>query len=96
MKKGKNVKAKRRLVFITFATVGLLILLAVSVYPKYLQILQNNKEITTLTNEYNELLATESKLKSEVTKLQNPEYLARYAKEKYLYSNEDEKIIRID
>ena len=34
-------------------------------------------------------------LKSEVAKLQDPDYVARYAREKYLYSKSGEIIIRI-
>ena len=34
-------------------------------------------------------------LTSEVTKMNDPEYLARYAKEKFLYSKDDEVIIRM-
>ena len=42
------------------------------------------------------LLDEKKSLTSQVTKMQDPDYLARYAKEKYLYSKEDEVIIRID
>jgi cell division protein FtsB len=45
---------------------------------------------------YNEKLETEEELKSEISKLQDPEYMARYAREKYLYSGSDEIIIKIE
>lgn len=96
MKGKKNKKAKRRLVFISLTIIILLGVLWWTVYPNFVKIVESNKEKEELTQEYDNLLDTESQLKSEVTKMQNPEYIARYAKEKYLYSDEDEKIIRID
>ena len=38
----------------------------------------------------------EKSLQSEVAKLKDPDYVARYAKEKYLYSSDGETIIRMD
>lgn len=96
MKKGKNKKAKRRLVVISLTIIGLLGVLWWTVYPNFVKIVDSKKEKENLTKEYEDLLDTESQLKSEVTKMQNPDYVARYAKEKYLYSDEDEIIIRID
>lgn len=96
MKKGKNIKAKRRLLFISIVIVGLLAVLFGTVYNQFVTIIDNKRQIVELTKEYEDLLDDESRLQSEVTKMQNPDYIARYAKEKYLYSNEDEIIIRID
>ena len=59
-------------------------------------ILENNHKIKELTTSYENLLDEEGKLKSEVTKLQNSEYVARYAKEKYMYSSEGETILRME
>ena len=58
--------------------------------------MDNNKQIKQLTEEYNELLAEEEKLESDVTKLQDSDYIARYAKEKFLYSEDGDTIIRMD
>lgn len=56
--------------------------------------MQNKQEITVLQSSYEELLDTEEALKAEVQKLQDPEYVERYAKEKFLYTKDDEIIIR--
>ena len=56
--------------------------------------MKNKKEITLLESSYEELLDTEEALKAEVEKLQDPEYVERYAKEKFLYTKDDEMIIR--
>lgn len=42
-----------------------------------------------------ELKEEEDVLKSEVNKLKDPVYIAKYAREKFLYSGDDEYIIRM-
>ena len=37
----------------------------------------------------------EDKLNSDIKKLKDPEYVARYAREKYMYSKDGELIIRL-
>ena len=88
-------KAKRRLTIMTFLLVGLIVGLGVSFFNNWTTILENKKEARQLKEQYNELLEKETALKSEVTKLQDPDYVARYAREKYLYSKNGEIIIRI-
>lgn len=87
-------KEKKRLVFISFAIVGVIVFLVSSVYSDWKQIMANNSKIVALTKEYEALLDKEKSLKSEVTKLKDPEYVARYAKERFLYTSDDEVIIR--
>lgn len=48
-----------------------------------------------LTQQLEDLKEEEEELKVEVNKLQDPEYVAKYAREKYLYSGKGEYIIRI-
>ena len=94
-KKKKKKKKKKRLVLITFCIIGLLITLVSSVFKDWQEILDNNSQIKALTDEYNTLLSEEEKLKSDVTKLQDSEYVARYAKEKFMYSEDGDIIIRM-
>jgi cell division protein FtsB len=58
-------------------------------------IFANYRERAALEAKYNELLEEEKELNSEVIKLQDPEYVARFARDKYLYSRPGELIIRI-
>ncbi len=88
-------KAKRRLTIMTFLLIGLIAGLGVSFFNNWTTILENKKEARQLKEKYDELLEKETALKSEVTKLQDPDYVARYAREKYLYSKNGEIIIRI-
>ena len=67
-----------------------------SVASDWGEILENNKEIKRLNSEYNNLLEEEEKLSSDVTKLQDEDYVARYAKEKFLYSQDGDVILKMD
>ncbi len=89
-------KQKRRLLFISLTIVLLLTYLGSSIYQDVTKIYKNRKEVAELTNKYETLLADQKKLSSEVAKMQDPEYVVRYAKEKYLYSTDNELIIRFD
>lgn len=89
-------KEKKRLVFISFAIMAVIVLLVTTVYSDWKQIMKNNSKIVALTEEYQSLLDKEKSLKSEVTKLKDPEYVARYAKEKFLYTSDNEVILRTD
>jgi len=55
----------------------------------------NNKEKANLEEKYQQLLEEEKELSSEVIKLQDPDYVAKFARDKYLYSRPGELIIRI-
>lgn len=92
----KTKKEKKRLFILSCLILFLVGSLVTSVSKDWTSILNNNQEIKKLTTEYEELLTEEEQLKSEVTKLQDPDYVARYAKEKYMYSGEGETIIRMD
>lgn len=94
MTRRKTRKEKKRLVFITVTTLLLLFSLFASLYSDFLLIVKNKKEASMLTSEYQSLLDEQETLVSEVTKMQDPKYIARYAKEKFLYSSEGELIIR--
>lgn len=92
----KTKKEKKRLFLISTLVILLLVCLVQSVSTDWTTILENKKQIAKLANDYDELLTEEEQLKSEVTKLQDTDYIARYAKEKYMYSSDGETIIRMD
>ena len=52
-------------------------------------------EIKHLDEQLVELKDEEARLKLDALKLQDPDYIARYAREKYLYSKDGEFIIKI-
>ncbi len=59
------------------------------------QISGKYKEKEELNNELNQLKEQEEELSTDVQKLQDPEYVARYLREKYYYSKSDEFIIKL-
>ena len=85
----------RQLVFLLFAVVIFLVILVSTVFNDVVQIYSNRRKTAELETRYNELLEEEVSLTSEVSKLQDPDYQARYAREKYLYTKEGEKILTI-
>ena len=93
---GITKKQKRRLLFLTIITIPLLVLFLSNLFSYWTQIYKNVKNKEQLQTEMNEKLDEEEDLKMQITKLQDPEYIAKYAREKYLMSKNDEIIIRID
>ena len=60
-----------------------------------LDIVNKYKEKEILNDKLLELKEEEQELSLDVEKLKDPEYIARYLREKFLYSKEDEYIIKI-
>ncbi len=94
-KKKISKYGKRRLTFLSCAIVLLIGVIIASVFNDMAQFLKNKNEIAMLSNEYNDLLHEAESLQSEITKLQDSDYVARYAREKYLYSLPNEVIIKL-
>lgn len=95
MKKKGLKKAKKRFLFLSIFFIGIVGLSFVSIFRDWLQIMQNKQQIVSLTSYYDDLLKEEESLTSEVTKLHDPDYVARYAREKYMYSLPGEFIIKL-
>lgn len=93
---GITKKQKRRILALTLIIIPLLILFLSNLFSYWSQIYKNVKEKENLQTEMNEKLEEEEDLKNQITKLQDPEYVAKYAREKYLMSKNGEIIIRID
>lgn len=87
---------KRRLLI--FGTLSVLIIAYTFVnlfvyFFKYIDLYQQEK---ILHQQFYELKEKEENLTIELTKLRDPEYIARYARENYLYSRDGEYLIRIE
>lgn len=91
--KHKNVKKKLFLVTLVFLIIGVILLK--SIVQTSIQIYNKQKEKKDFALMLEKLKEKEEELNNTVTKLQNPDYVARYAREKYLYSKDGEIIIRI-
>ncbi len=95
MKKRITKKTKRRLTFLSSIILLLVGVIISSVFKDMCQVFKNKNEIAILTDKYNTLLHEEESLQSEITKLQDEDYVARYAREKFLYSLPNEVIIKL-
>ncbi len=96
MTKRKNKKSRRRLAF--FGTLSLIIivyfLFNLCYYSYRIIVLEKSK--TDLENELNVLKENEETLSEDIQKLKDPEYIAKYARETYMYSKDGEYIIKIE
>ena len=95
MKARISKKSRRRLLMICFMMVVCVAVIISSVLKDLLAVMDNKKKAVALEAKYKELLKEEKELKSEVTKLKDPEYVARYARETYYYSLPGEVIIKM-
>ena len=96
MAKKKKVKKKaRRMVTFGVASFLLIIIISITLFSVFTEILDKKKKKNELENQLIALEEKEKELENDVKKLEDPEYLARYAREKYFYSKDGELIIRI-
>lgn len=75
-------------VFVITAVLGSLSKTWLDIYEKYKEKNELENRLVSLVEEYEGLYIDSEKL-------QDPEYVSRYLKEKYFYSGEDEYIIRL-
>ena len=88
-------KSKRRVLLISIVTITLISLILVNMFSVWKQLLIKRQEKVFYAEELKKLQEEEAYLKVEVEKLQDPDYVARYAREQYLYSKDGELNIRI-
>ena len=91
-----SIQSRRRLFFLRplclFGVFFLLITIASNSYRLY----QLNIEKEKKEQEYIKLQEDSEYLKNEITKLNNPEEIAKFARENYLYSKDGELIVKIN
>lgn len=92
-KKNKKVKLRIFLFFLVFSTI--IGSLSYSFFSNISKIVMIKDEKQVLNNKLNDLKNDEEELNSDIKKLEDPEYVARYAREKYMYSKDGELIIRL-
>lgn len=90
-----QIQEKSHVGFLLFFVVVFIVLLISTVLGDWLQIMENRQLTEDLNTYYGELQEEEAALNSEVVKLQDPDYMARYARERYGYTKDGEKILTI-
>ena len=94
----KTRKAKKRSFrLLVFGGISIALILAVLGYVANISfdIVSKYKEKSKLSDELEKLKEEEQVLSIDVEKLKDPEYVARYLREKFLYSKDGEYIIKM-
>lgn len=94
-KKKLSKGAKRRLVWLAPLSVFLIIYFIFTLVTTSINLYNLQKEEKILNDKLTSLKADAKSLKTEITKLQDKEYVARYARENYLYTKNGEYVIKI-
>ena len=95
IKKKKNKKTKRILLF-TFICLSVNCYIIFSVGSIFKDVKDKKEEKSSLAIKLDELKEETEALKVEANKLQDKEYISKYAREKFLYSGENEYILKMD
>lgn len=95
-KRNRNSRKAKRRLFI-FAPISVIIIgyFMISTTNYVLNIMTLNREAAELKQNLVILKEDEENLKNEIQKLKDPDYIARFARENYLYSKNGEYIIKI-
>ena len=89
MAKRKKVKKKaKRIATFGVLSIILVITICLTLFSVIIEIVDKYQEKNQLSTELIALQEQEKELETDVKKLEDPEYLARYAREKYFYSKE--------
>ena len=93
----KRIKRKRmrRIFLVTLLCLAINAYVIYSVGSILTNVYDMKKESKQLETKLEELKEEEDVLKSEVKKLRDPVYVAKYAREKFFYSGDNEYIIRM-
>ena len=95
MAKRRVKKKARRIATFGLISIALIVFIAVTLGGVFFDIVDKYKEKKNLENKLVMLEEKKKELENDVKKLEDPEYLARYAREKYFYSKDGELILRI-
>ena len=89
-------KSKRRLLIFGILSIFSIGYFFVTLFGYTYSFVSLKKQETNLQNKLVYLQDKKADLKVEIQKLNDPEYVARYAKENYLYSKDGEYVLKID
>ena len=88
-------KARRRMLLLGLTSVVIIFVMTFTIGKYWVEIFEKYQEKKELEKELTLLKEKEEELKVDANKLQNPDYIARYAREKYQYSKDGEFILQI-
>ncbi len=89
-------KTKGRIIIVFLFFVSIILTLSFTLFNNLKQINDIRQEKNSLNKEKSELLEVQASLESDIEKLSDDDYIARYAREKFSYSKPGELILRIE
>lgn len=95
MAKKTNKKKIRRMLVLGLSSIVVIFAMTFTIGKYWIEIFEKYQEKKELDKELTLLKEKEEELKVDANKLQNPDYVARYAREKYQYSKDGEFILQI-
>ena len=90
-----KTKSRRRMLFLGLTSIIVIVATTFTIGKYWIEIYDKYQEQKKLEKELISLKNKEKKLKVDANKMQDPDYIARYAREKYLYSKDGEFILKI-
>lgn len=91
----KSKKSIKRMLFLGVSSLAIIIGTTYTIGKYWIEIYDKYQEKKELKQQLLTLKEKEEELKADASKLQDPDYIARYAREKYSYSKDGEIILRI-
>ena len=95
MAKSSRRKARRRMLLLGLSSIIVIFVMTFTIGKYWVEIFEKYQEKKELDKQLTLLKEKEEELKVDANKLQNPDYVARYAREKYQYSKDGEFILQI-
>ncbi len=95
MAKKRSKKVKIRMFFLIALFTSIIGYLSYNFFSNISKIMEIKREKSELNVKLADLKDEENTLNTDIKKLKDPDYVARYAREKYMYSKDGELIIRI-
>ena len=95
MAKSSKIKRKRRFLFLGLGSIAIIVVMTFTIGRYWVEIFDKYQEKKTLEKKLVDLKDEEERLRADASKLQDPDYIARYAREKYFYSKDGEYILKI-
>ncbi len=91
----KRLKPKKTAIMLMLISIATIFVMTLSIGKYWVEIIDKYQEKNELEMELIALKEKEEELQVDAKKMQNPDYVARYAREKYLYSKDGEYILQI-
>lgn len=91
----KRFRLRKRSILLVLTSIFVIVFMTFSIGQYWVEIYDKYQEKKELEKELTVLKEKEEELQVDANKLQNPDYVARYAREKYLYSKDGEYILQI-